>query len=95
MRAEERGTRPERSAAVPRPEDTEGYREAGADAHDGPVHAVTGAATAGGELDVATAELLLRTLVVDKALYEVVYEFRHRPAWMHIPLTAVERVLGS
>lgn len=46
-------------------------------------------------LDVATAELLLRALTVDKALYEVVYEFRHRPAWMHIPLTAVERVLGS
>ena len=44
---------------------------------------------------MATAELLLRALTVDKALYEVVYEFRHRPAWMHIPLTAVERVLSS
>jgi maltokinase len=95
VRAEERGTRPERSAAVPRPEDTEGYRQASGEAHDGPVHAVAGAATSGSELDVATAELLLRALVVDKALYEVVYEFRHRPAWMHIPLAAVERVLAS
>lgn len=73
----------------------EGYRQASGDAHEGTVHAVAGAATSGSELDVATAELLLRALVVDKALYEVVYEFRHRPAWMHIPLTAVERVLSS
>lgn len=46
-------------------------------------------------LDVATAELMLRALTVDKALYEVVYEFRHRPAWMPIPLAAVERVLRA
>lgn len=64
----------------------EGYREA---------HAAAVPAASGGELSVATAELLLRALVLDKALYEVVYEFRHRPAWMHIPLTAVERVLAS
>jgi maltokinase len=73
----------------------EGYRQASGDAHEGTVHAVADAATSGSELDVATAELLLRALVVDKALYEVVYEFRHRPAWMHIPLAAVERVLSS
>ncbi|WP_369369540.1 aminoglycoside phosphotransferase [Promicromonospora sp. Populi] len=73
----------------------EGYRQASGEAHEGTVHAVAGAATSGSELDVATAELLLRALIVDKALYEVVYEFRHRPAWMHIPLTAVERVLAS
>nr|BFF20700.1 hypothetical protein GCM10025730_42210 [Promicromonospora thailandica] len=54
-----------------------------------------GSESVGDTLDVATAELLLRALTVDKALYEVVYEFRHRPAWMHIPLTAVERVLAS
>ena len=80
---------------MPRPEGTAGYRQAGGEAHDGSVPAVAGAATSGSQLDVATAELLLRALVVDKALYEVVYEFRHRPAWMHIPLTAVERVLAS
>jgi maltokinase len=68
----------------------EGYRQAGTEpGRPG------GISAAGGELDVATAELLLRALTVDKALYEVVYEFRHRPAWMHIPLTAVERVLSS
>lgn len=73
----------------------EGYRQASGEAHEGTVRAVAGAAASGSELDVATAELLLRALIIDKALYEVVYEFRHRPAWMHIPLTAVERVLGS
>ena len=73
----------------------EGYRQASGEAHEGPVRAVAGATTSGSELDVATAELLLRALIVDKALYEVVYEFRHRPAWMHIPLAAVERVLTS
>ncbi|WP_242504517.1 maltokinase N-terminal cap-like domain-containing protein [Promicromonospora panici] len=73
----------------------EGYRQASGEAHEGTVRAVAGAATSGSELDVGTAELLLRALIVDKALYEVVYEFRHRPAWMHIPLTAVERVLSS
>ncbi|MFI6426594.1 aminoglycoside phosphotransferase [Promicromonospora sp. NPDC050880] len=71
----------------------EGYRQASGEAHEGTVRPVPGAATSGSELDVATAELLLRALTVDKALYEVVYEFRHRPAWMHIPLAAVERVL--
>ncbi|MFC8943693.1 hypothetical protein ACFT1B_37025, partial [Streptomyces griseoincarnatus] len=73
----------------------EGYRQASGEAHEGTVRAVPGAAASGSELDVATAELLLRALTVDKALYEVVYEFRHRPAWMHIPLAAVERVLSS
>ena len=73
----------------------EGYRQASGEAHEGTVRAVAGAVASGSELDVATAELLLRALVVDKALYEVVYEFRHRPAWLHIPLAAVERVLSS
>lgn len=68
----------------------EGYRQASGDASTS-----RGVRLSDGELDVATAELLLRALVLDKALYEVVYEFRHRPAWMHIPLTAVERVLTS
>ncbi|PFG43930.1 maltokinase [Isoptericola jiangsuensis] len=44
-------------------------------------------------LDDDTAEVVLRALVLDKALYEVVYESRHRPAWLPIPLAAVDRAL--
>ncbi|MFD6446590.1 aminoglycoside phosphotransferase [Promicromonospora sp. NPDC060204] len=73
----------------------EGYRQASGEAHGETVRPVDGATSTGSPLDVGTAELLLRSLTVDKALYEVVYEFRHRPAWTHIPLAAVERVLGS
>ncbi|MBL0886627.1 aminoglycoside phosphotransferase [Myceligenerans indicum] len=84
----------------------EGYRqalgEAAGAAGDGspqvhgdavPGAAVPGAAVPGGALDVTTASLLLRALTLDKALYEVVYEARHRPGWLHIPLNAVARVL--
>ena len=73
----------------------EGYPQASGETHEGTVPAVVGTAASAGELDVATAELLLRALTVDKALYEVVYEFRHRPAWMHIPLAAVGRTLST
>lgn len=62
----------------------EGYREA----------LQRGTTTGGSGLDVTTAALLLRALTLDKALYEVVYESRHRPAWLHIPLTAVARTLA-
>ncbi|MFV2144975.1 phosphotransferase [Isoptericola sp. G70] len=43
-------------------------------------------------LDDDTAALVLRALVLDKALYEVVYETHHRPQWLPIPLGAVDRV---
>lgn len=39
--------------------------------------------------------LLLDAYVLDKALYEVAYELANRPDWAHIPLKAVEEILGT
>ncbi|HMT49726.1 MAG TPA: hypothetical protein PKC36_06235, partial [Dietzia sp.] len=38
---------------------------------------------------------LLRAYVLDKAVYEVVYESRNRPGWVAVPMGAVERILGT
>ena len=45
--------------------------------------------------DVADSELVLRSWVLEKALYEVRYELNSRPDWVDIPLRAVMNVLGS
>ena len=47
-----------------------------------------GYAEAGG-LDPAANAVLLRAMLLDKAVYEVLYEARNRPNWMVIPLESL------
>jgi maltokinase len=47
-----------------------------------------GYAGAGGA-DPAKHAILVRALTLDKAVYEVLYEARHRPSWVSIPLGAI------
>lgn len=64
-------------------------------AADAREHLVAGyVAEAGPDAAGPGAATLLRALELDKALYEVVYEVRNRPTWVHIPLAGVDRLIG-
>ncbi len=42
--------------------------------------------------DIRDRQTLIDAFEIDKALYEIVYEVRNRPAWLPIPLHAIERL---
>ncbi|MEV0643379.1 maltokinase [Streptomyces sp. NPDC050619] len=46
-------------------------------------------------VDPRTDPVLLRAYETDKAIYEVVYEARHRPDWLPVPMATIERYAAS
>ncbi|MFD8301425.1 maltokinase [Streptomyces sp. NPDC059690] len=54
----------------------------------------TGYAEVSGQ-DPRTDPVLLRAYETDKAIYEVLYEARHRPEWLSVPMAAIEHYATS
>ncbi|SDJ75624.1 maltokinase N-terminal cap-like domain-containing protein [Streptomyces indicus] len=50
---------------------------------------------AGGGTDPSVHPALLRAYETDKAVYEVLYEARHRPDWLAVPMAAIRRLAGE
>ena len=50
---------------------------------------IAGIGGGGGGLDPVANEVQLQALQLDKAVYEVMYEARHRPSWLQIPLESL------
>ncbi|KUP95279.1 maltokinase N-terminal cap-like domain-containing protein [Thermobifida cellulosilytica] len=48
----------------------------------------------GGGVDPEKHQVVLRAFEYDKAVYEVVYEARHRPHWISIPLDSITALTG-
>lgn len=44
--------------------------------------------------DAAVADRLVAILALDKAVYELAYELRHRPDWVAIPLAGIEAAIA-
>ena len=45
--------------------------------------------------DADQAQVLLDAYLLEKALYEIVYELNNRPDWVTIPLRGVLELLGK
>jgi len=45
-------------------------------------------------LDATESALLLDTMLLEKALYELRYELNNRPSWVWIPLLGLLRMAG-
>jgi maltokinase len=55
--------------------------------------AFTAGYAAAGQVDPYCHPVVLRAFEAEKAVYEAVYESQHRPAWLPIPLAAVQRLV--